>query len=101
MGSMTQVRILAGTKASLRIGLPRALCVGHLARRIIERLFRYAAVEFVTVNLPRLQVDPRELRVVVEHLFKVCESIAAISSCCNPSRLTWTQQASPREYHPR
>ena len=45
--------------------------VGHLAQDVVERLFRDAPAVGVAEGEPRVQVERRELGVVVEHLLKV------------------------------
>ena len=48
-----------------------AVCGAQLARDELQGLLRHLAVARLTGQLPRMDVDARELRVVVEHLLEV------------------------------
>ena len=48
-----------------------AAAIGHVAKYVVEDLFRHPAIEIVAGRLPRLEVDLGEKCVVVEHLLEV------------------------------
>jgi hypothetical protein len=68
-------------------GIESAARVGHLACDVIERVLGHAAVGLVARDLPCLQVNPIELRIIIKHFLKVCESMTICISRCNPSHL--------------
>ena len=55
-----------------------AVFVPHFSKHPIERFLGDAPIELVARHLPRMQVDPRELRIVVQHLFEVRNQPASV-----------------------
>ena len=56
---------------SVRRRVEAALCAGHLTQDIVEDLRTDLTPILLTGRLPSLDVDPRKLRVVIEHLLEV------------------------------
>ena len=59
-------------------GVEPARWVGHLARDVVQRLLGHPAKLVVARHLPHLDQQPRQLRVIVQHLFKVWRQPALV-----------------------
>jgi hypothetical protein len=64
------VRVGGGEEPTVRMG--------HLAQHVVAGLLDHGSEKWLASHLPRFQIEPRQLRVIVEHLLEVRDEPARV-----------------------